>query len=295
MTGPELIALLQDPAVRDAAQRALGLPTEPVALAQQRMEEAITALASAQQRTEATVRDLASEVRELASAQQRTDASVKELAAAQQQTDASVKELAAAQRRTDASVKDLAWSHQQTDAALKELAWSHGQTDATVKALAMEVKDLTGEVKDLSHEVTELVESQRTGFAELRRAVGALSDNVGFGLEELAAIVLPGVLEREERVQVDRFTRRVVGTDAGEEEIDVFGEGERDGTSVPIVGEVKSRIYSGDVRKFAAKLERIGRSFSSPPLGLMFGFMVHPAANDAALALGIRVVASRPG
>jgi hypothetical protein len=207
MTGAELAALLDDPATRERVQRALGLPSEPVA--------------------------------------------------------AALRELAAAQRRTDASLA----------------------------ALAAEVKELAAELKELAAGQGDL----RAGQRELRQAVGALSDNVGFGLEELAAIVLPGVLERDEGVRVDRFVRRYFLAESGEEEVDLFAEAERDGAPLAVVGEVKSRIFPADVKRFAAKVDRIAPGLAVKALPLMFGFVVHPTARDAAAALGVRVVASRPG
>jgi hypothetical protein len=248
MTGSEMIVALQDPAVRDGVQRALGLPTEPVAIA----------------------------LRELAAAQARTDATVKELAAAQARTDATVKELAAAQARTDATVKELA-------AEVKELAAAQARTDATVKELAAEVKELAAAQARTDRSV-----------ADLRKEVGKLSDNVGFGLEELAALVLPGALERDDGVQAGRFVRRFFQTEVGDEEVDLYAEASRQGSSVVVVGEVKSRIYAGDVQKFSAKLARLAPGLPAEPFAVMFGFVVHPAAQQMAQRLGVRVLASRP-
>jgi hypothetical protein len=188
----------------------------------------------------------------------------------------SIQELAAAQARTGQAVADLS-------AEVKNLAAAQARTDQSVAELSADVKELAAAQARTDQNV----------FA-LRRDVGALSDNVGFGLEELAAIVLPAWLEREEGVTVRRITRRFFQTADGEEEVDVYADGDRAGTVVPVVGEVKSRIYSGDVKKYAVKLARIAEAMPQKPLGLMFGFVVHPAANEVARELGLRLVASRP-
>jgi outer membrane murein-binding lipoprotein Lpp len=202
------------------------------------------------------------------------------------------------------ALRELAAAGARTDARLDRLTETVDRLAERVDRLAETVGRLAERVDRLEAAVERLAEAQlRTeaaverlarGQDELRRAVGTLSDNVGFGLEELAAIVLPGVLEREERLRVDHFIRRFMTTEVGEEEIDLFAEAERDGGVVPIVGEVKSRIYTGDVRKFFQKLQRIAAGLPSKPVGVMFGFVVHPAANDAARELGVHVVASRP-
>jgi prefoldin subunit 5 len=201
---------------------------------------------------------------------------------------------------------------------MRDLSTAQARTDASLAELSREVTGLSKEVTGLSKEVTRLAEAQaRTdaSLAELskevgelaqaqartdqsihalRHEVGALSDNVGFGLEELASILLPGWLEREEGVTVRRLGRRHFQTSAGDEEVDVYADGDRAGAVVPVIGEVKSRIYSGDVKKYAAKVERIAETLLQKPLGVMFGFVVHPAANDVARELGLRLIASRP-
>ncbi|MDY0000248.1 MAG: hypothetical protein RBU30_03020, partial [Polyangia bacterium] len=141
----------------------------------------------------------------------------------------------------------------------------------------------------------------QVGQKELRQTVGALSDNVGFGLEELASIVLPGVLAKEAGVTVKGgFVRRFVQTKLGEEELDLFSEGDRGGEAVAIVGEVKSRIYEADARRFAAKAARVAEALEAtlgplPLVSILFGFVVHPSAQQAAKDLDLLLVASRPG
>jgi hypothetical protein len=168
--------------------------------------------------------------------------------------------------------------------ALRELAAAQARTDASVKELAA------------AQARTEAAQTRtESSLLELRRAVGALSDNVGFGLEELAAIVLPGVLEREEGIRVERFSRRFLSPATGEEEVDLYAEGERGGRTVVVVGEVKSRIYEAEVRRFAAKAARLQPALPGDAVAVLFGFVIHPSARQAAQSLGVRVVASRPG
>jgi chromosome segregation ATPase len=285
MTGPELLQLLQDPELRQSVRAALGLPTDSVA-------ESLRQLAAAQARTEARVQ-------ELAAAQARTEARVQELAAAQARTEARLEELAGAQARTEARLEELAGAQARTEGSLKELAAevkglaaAQARTEASLKELAAEVKGLAAGQRELAVGQKELAAGQK----ELRTAVGALSDNVGFGLEQLAAIVLPAQLERDERtILTTEFERRLVSTAAGEEEVDLWAQGERDGAAVQVVGEVKSRVYATDVKRFVQKAERVQATLEAPVLRLMFGFVVHPSAREVAEHLGVRVVASRPG
>jgi hypothetical protein len=174
-------------------------------------------------------------------------------------------------------------------ASLAELAAAQARTEGTVKELATEVKELATEVKELARSQVRV----EAGLLAVRKELGALADNVGLGLEELAAIVLPDVLAQREGIHVVRFERRFMVTDAGEEEIDLFAEGERSGKPTPVVAEAKSRIYTGDVQKFSAKVGRIAAVLQAEPVGVMLGFLVHPKARELATGLGIQLVAMR--
>ena len=108
--------------------------------------------------------------------------------------------------------------------------------------------------------------------------------------------MLPAQLEQHDRTSLTTpFERRFVTTAAGEEEIDLWAQGERDGAAVTVVGEVKSRIYAADVKRFVQKAERVEATLKTPALRVMFGFVVHPSAREVAEHLGACVVASRPG
>jgi hypothetical protein len=131
---------------------------------------------------------------------------------------------------------------------------------------------------------------------ELRREVGALAHNVGFGLEELGGIVLPGVLDRDHGVLVTgAFERAFVRTSAGEEELDLVAAGEKDGKPVRVVVESKSRAYEADVRSFAARAKRVSEALGETVVPVLFGFVIHPTAAALAPELGVIAVASRPG
>jgi hypothetical protein len=197
---------------------------------------------------------------------------LRDMAAAQARTDASVEKLAAAQARTDARLDRLADS-------VERLAEAQARTDATVQELAAEIKELAAAQTRTERAVL-----------ELRQAVGSLSDNVGFSLEELAGIVLPAVLEREHGVTVERFARRFIPTAQGDEEVDLYADARRHDREVVVVGEIKSRIYPNDVRDFARKLERLAPVLPAEAVPVLFGFMVHPRANREARERGILAV-----
>jgi outer membrane murein-binding lipoprotein Lpp len=189
----------------------------------------------------------------------------------------SLRELAAAQARTDETVKQLATNLERLAAEVEQLAAAQARTDATVERLAAEVKQLATEMR------------------AVRRELGGLSDRVGFGLEELGGIVLPGVLEHDHGVRIlGGFERAFVRTPMGEEEIDLAADGERDGKPVRVVVESKSRAYEADVRSLAVRAKRISEALGDEVVAVLFGFVIHPSASELAASMGIIAVASRP-
>ncbi|KYH31501.1 hypothetical protein MOMUL_22400 [Moorella mulderi DSM 14980] len=75
-------------------------------------------------------------------------------------------------------------------------------------------------------------------------------------------------------------------------EIDLFGSGTKAGRPVTVLGEVKARIYSREVKAFARKVARAGASLQGEILKVMFGYLIHPAASELAGQEGIILVAS---
>jgi hypothetical protein len=127
---------------------------------------------------------------------------------------------------------------------------------------------------------------------ETRREVGRLSDTVGFTLEDIARVVLPGYLERHLGVRVERLRRKHFTVNGAEYEVDLYGVGQRDGTKVTVLGEVKHRIYTREVKSFARLLARVTPLVRTEVVKVMFGFLVHPSAEEVAKEAGITLVAS---
>jgi len=154
---------------------------------------------------------------------------------------------------------------------------------------------LEGAVARLEEAVARLAEAQaRTEVAlkELAIQVGRLSDAVGFGLEDIARVVLPGWLHRHEGIEVEELSRRFIRLDTGEVEVNLYGEGTRNGKKVIVLGESRSRIYERDVQEFDTKVEGVARTLKDEVYKLMFGFLIHPSAEVEAQRRGVKLVAS---
>ncbi|MGQ9788717.1 MAG: hypothetical protein ACUVQM_05390, partial [Candidatus Hadarchaeaceae archaeon] len=162
-------------------------------------------------------------------------------------------------------------------------------------SLEMAVQKLMERQGALEMAVQRLAEAQaRTDLAlqELSRQVGRLSETVGFGLEDIARVVVPGWLHRHEEIEVDDLTRRFVRVDGEEVEINLYGDGNKRGVKITVLGEARSRIHSGDVKEFDESAEKVKKVIPNEVYKLIFGYYVHPSAEEEAGKRGIKLIAS---
>ncbi len=139
----------------------------------------------------AVVDDLARYQRELAAAQARTEervgrleAAVEKLAEAQARTDEAIKSLAAAQARTEERVGRL-------EAAMEKLAAAQARTEERV-----------GKLEAATEKLMAAQARTEDALRNLAVQVGKLSETVGFGLEDVAHVMLPAYLERHYQIKL---------------------------------------------------------------------------------------------
>ena len=172
-----------------------------------------------------------------------------------------------------------------------------------VNKLTENITMLTERLDRLTERVDKLAEAQvRTEDAisslaklvsGLTVSVGALADSIGFGLEDIAKVVVPGWLERHEGIRVEGLDRRVFVVHGFDVEIDLYGEGFKGREPIVILGDVKSRFYSGEVEKFVRKLDRLEAFLAGKVVyKLIFGFYIHPSAEAVCRVHGIASIAS---
>ncbi len=200
------------------------------------------------------IRNLARIVRKLAEAQKRTDERL-------QQLSLEVQRLAEAQKRTEERLQGLAEAQKRTDERLQQLS--------------LEVQRLAEAVRNLSI------------------AVGRLSDVVGFGLEDIARVMVPGWLERHEGIYVEDLQPKFFLVGDEEVQINLYGVGSKDGREIIVLGECKSRIYHHDVRRFVETLEKIRKVLVGKDIyAFLFGYLIHPRAEEEAKKYKIQVLAT---
>jgi hypothetical protein len=168
--------------------------------------------------------------------------------------------LAEAQARTEESLRQLAAAQARTEARLEELAAAQARTDLSVQALAQQV--------------------------------GRLADTIGFTLEDLAREVTPAYLAQHYNIHVPQLDRHFIRLDGQELELDLYGNGQRDGERITVVGEVRSRIYGRDVEDAVRRTVQLAPQLAGTPMTVLFGFVIHPSARETAQRLGAVVISS---
>ncbi len=162
--------------------------------------------------------------------------------------------------RLEAALTRLAEAQARTDDAVERLAQAQARTEVAVQALAQQV--------------------------------GRLAEVIGFTLEDLAREVTPAYLAQYYGIQVAEMDRRFFRLDGQEVEVDLYGEGRQAGKSVAVVGEVRSRIYGRDVEGAVRQAMRLAPQLPGSPITVLFGFVIHPSAREAASRLGAVVISS---
>jgi len=193
-------------------------------------------------------------------------------------------------------IAELAEAQKRSEERITRLEQAITRLEKTVAELAEAQKRSEDRLTRLEKTVAELAEAQKRTqetVAELSKAVGSLSATIGFGLEDIARVVVPGWLSRHENIMVDDLERRFIEVNGNLIEINLYGEGTKNGKKVTIIGECKTRIYESEVKKFIKVLKNIKDALKGKEIyPLMFGFLIHPSAERIAKEHGITLIVS---
>jgi len=74
------------------------------------------------------------------------------------------------------------------------------------------------------------------------------------------------------------------------EQVDLYGEGTRGDEEICVVCECKAKIHARDVLAFAKKLDRLWIHLKRRPVPIMFGYSIHPSAQEPASSRKIILV-----
>jgi len=119
--------------------------------------------------------------------------------------------------------------------AQRELAGAQKRTETRVEELAEAQRGLAEAQRATEKEIRVLVK----GLTETRQELGGLSRSFSYSFENEAYRMLPEVLKRRYHI---KLKERLLRTDIGGKEVNLFGKGAKNGSDVIVVGEVKLRL-----------------------------------------------------
>jgi ABC-type transporter Mla subunit MlaD len=143
---------------------------------------------------------------------------------------------------------------------------------AVVEKHSEQIAENTRAIERLERVVEDLVKAEQRltrRTDDIARQLGGMAMDLGYLLENDAYESLPSLLERDYGVRVlTPLTRDFVEDDKGNEyEVNIFGEGERDGERVLIVGECKTQLSKQEIDRFLRrKIKPVQRIFSGRTL-----------------------------
>ena len=271
-----------------------------VALVDDRMKEVrltrqdFDQVVEAQRRVEGHMERVEAALERLAQAQARTEERVGRLEEGQVAMQAAIQKLAQAQARTEERVGRL----EEGQAALQK---GQAAMQAAIQKLAQaqaRTEERVGQLEEGQVAMQAAIQKLAQGQDRLSRDIGGLGEDIGFGLEDVARLLLPPYLHKHYGIRLEgepgsELQRRFFPMkDRPADEIDLYGEGWRDGQHAIVLGESKARIGGGVVKDFADVLERVEPLVEGEVWRIMFGYWIHPSAQPVAEERRILLVAS---
>jgi len=189
--------------------------------------------------------DLKAIVRELVEAQKKTEIRMEELVEAQKKTEVRMEELAEAQKKTEVKMEELAEAQKKTEVRMEELAEAQKETKLEIR--------------------------------NLRKQVGGLTMDVGYGIEDRIMPYICDFGKKEFDTDIKLVERRnLVYPDGNYDEINIYAEGMKQGKPVFIIGECKAQPGKKDFDKFNQITARVKKVISGDVYMFITGYSFSP-------------------
>jgi len=272
-----------------------------LAEAQKRTEQRVAELAEAQKKAEERLTRLEVTVQELIEAQKkaeerltRLEVTVQELIEAQKKTEQRVNELAEAQKkaeerltRLEVTVQELIEAQKKTEQRVNELAEAQKKAEERLTRLEVTVQKLIEAQKKTEQAIQRLTQEQ----IKIKEELGGLSHTVGYRLEDEAMKAIPKLLKQDFGVEVvGRLKRDFIEISKNNYiEVNIFGEGRKNGKEYVILGEAKSQLKKRNIDDFLKKVETLKRHIGKEPILLYVTYISHPQVRKYAEEKNIKI------
>lgn len=203
-----------------------------------------------------------------------------------------VKDLAEAQKRTELRLEELTKRVDKLTIRMDQLTERVDQLTIRMDELAKRVDELTVNVSRLERKVEDLVgemKGMKVTIQDMKQEMGGMSHAIGYGLEDQSYLTLPPVLKRDHAITLKgRLKRGFLETGRNKYiEINIWGQGERDGKSIEIIGEAKTQLKKKDVDKFLQTLQAIQPHIDHSIHPICITYQTSPAVSQYAKDKGI--------
>ena len=182
-------------------------------------------------------------------------------------------------------VKELAERVNVLTMRMDELTKRMDELTQRVDTLTKRMAELTQRVQDLVGEMKGI----KVTIQDMRQEIGGMSHAIGYGLEDQSYLTLPPILKRDHAITLKgRLKRGFLETARNKYiEINIWGQGEREGKSIEIIGEAKTQLKKRDVDKFLQTLQAIRPHIDHSIHPICVTYQTSPAVTQYAKDKGI--------
>ncbi len=191
----------------------------------------------------------------------RVEQAIETLVRVTQEHSHEIAELRQASRENTLAIAELSKAVQENTSAIAELR-------QTVSGLLEVTQRHSQEIAELRQAVRELVETTKKHGQVLRRLeldqqdirkqLGGLAMAFGYRLEDDAYLALPRLLKQDYGIEVQGRLKRdyLVDRQGNYLEVNILGEGVREGETITIVGESKAQLSANEIDRFLRRKVR---------------------------------------
>jgi len=258
-----------------------------LAEAQRQTTQSIKELTEAQKKSEDRISKIEITMQELIEAQKRSEERISKVEARLEKLEITVQELIEAQKRSEERISRAEERLEKLEITVQELIEAQKKSEERLTKLEITMQELIEAQKNTEDEIRRLTKS----LISLKEEVGGLSHTVGYRLEDEAIKSLPSLLKRDMDIEVIGRLRRDFLEVAPHKyiELNIWGEGERNGKKYVIIGEAKSQLKKRDVDDFMDKVEEIKRYVSEEQICLLVTYITSPDVRRYAEEKGIKI------
>jgi len=244
------------------------------------LKKVVTELIEAQKRTEQTLLELAEAQKRSEERLTRLEITVQELAEAQKKAEERL-------TRLEVTVQELIEAQKKTEQRVNELAEAQKKAEERLTRLEITVQELIEAQKKTEQAIQRLTQEQ----VKIKEELGGLSHTVGYRLEDEAMKSLPKLLKQDFGVEVvGRLKRDFIEISKNNYiEVNIFGEGRKNGKEYVIVGEAKSQLKKRGLDDFLKKVEKLKRHIGKEPILLYVTYISHPQIRKYAEEKNIKI------